>query len=192
MPDVEDLRERLVGQRFYDREQDEAFTVVGVTSRPPLALLQYHDGVSWDEAASNFTVSEDVAQQFRLDEHGLDSERYHPLGAGPRIDQICDPDEHDWHPWPDDIWPSGVPDEVRERVNGHPRTFYDQIVRCKRCGLSGSVAGAFGEYGANGLHQPPWFCFECGEAVAGHEIRYHRDAAHCPECVPEVDESAGE
>lgn len=63
MSDIGDLRERLVGRRFYDRKQEESFTVVGITSRPPLALLQYDDGVAWDEGASNFTVNEDVAQR---------------------------------------------------------------------------------------------------------------------------------
>jgi hypothetical protein len=188
MSDAEDLRERLFGQRFYDEQEEEAFTVVGITSRPALALLQYDDGVAWDEGASNFTFSEDVAQKAALDEHGLDSERYRPLGPGPRIDQICDPEEHEWFPWPDEIW-QGVPSgELREQIPGHPHDFYNRIARCKRCGLSGSVAGQFGEYGVQGHHQTPWFCFECGEPFPGHELEYRRDVPHCPECAAELDE----
>lgn len=183
MSDVEDLRERLVGQRFYDEDRDESFTVVGITNEPPLALLQYDDGVAWDEGASNVTVSDDVARRVRLDEHGLDAERYQPLGPGPRIDQICTPEDHEWHPWPDVLWPGGLSEEVRTAVPGHPRDLYDRIVRCKRCGLSGSVAGQFGSYGVRGHHQTPWFCFECGEALPGHELEYLGDVPLCPDCA---------
>lgn len=187
MTDIESLRDRLVGQRFYDTEQDEAFTVVGVTSPPALALLQYDDGVPWDEGASNFTVDEEVSHRMRLDEHGLDSDRYRQLGPGPRIDQICDVEEHEWHPWPDEVWPNGIPDEMWTEIPGHPRTFYSRFARCKRCGLSGEVAGEFGDYGSRGHHQAPWFCHECGDACAGHELVYRRDVAHCPDCAAEID-----
>lgn len=188
--DVSDLRERLIGQRFYDRSQDEAFTVVGITPSPPLALLQYDDGVAWDEGATNFTVSGDVAEQVRLDEHGLDSDRYRSLGPGPRIDQICDPEDHAWHPWPDELWPGGPSPEVREQMSDHPRSFYGRIVRCKRCGLSGSVAGQFGFYGsdAQDAHEAPWFCLECGEAHAGSDLVYQGDAPFCSDCASMLDD----
>jgi hypothetical protein len=91
MADLKDLPEWLIGQRFYDKQENEGFTVIGVTSTPPLALLQYDDGVGWDEGASNFTADEDTARKVGLDEHGLDSERYRPLGPGPRIDQTAIP-----------------------------------------------------------------------------------------------------
>jgi hypothetical protein len=192
MTNVEDLRDRLVGKRFYDTERDEAFTVVGMTSAPPLALLQYDDGVGWDEAAANFTVDEDTARKAGLDEHGLDSERYRPLGPGPRIEQTCDPEEHDWFPWPNDLWQDIPSDDQRKQVPGHPRDFYSQIARCRKCGLSGSVAGQFGDYGANGHHQTPWFCYECGDVLPGHELRYVGDLTHCPECAAAKQESEGE
>lgn len=188
MADVEDLRKRLLGQRFYDKQEDEAFTVVGVTRQPPLALLQYDDGVGWDEAASNFTVNEDTARRTGLDEHGLDSERYHQLGPGPRIDHTCDPDEHDWFPRPDDLWQDVPSGDQRKQTPGHPRDFYNRIARCKRCGLSGSVAGQFGNYGAKGHHQTPWFCHECSDVLPGHELRYVGDVAHCPECAAAKEE----
>lgn len=188
MSDIGDLRERLVGRRFYDRKQEESFTVVGITSRPPLALLQYDDGVAWDEGASNFTVNEDVAQRAGLDADGLDSERYRPLGPGPRIDRICEPGSHEWHPWPDTIWPDGPSAEVRERIPGNPRDHYSRMVRCKRCGLSGDVAGQFGPYGTDGRHEAPWFCVECGEAHAGPDLVYVGDFPHCPDCAAETDE----
>lgn len=190
MSDVDDLRERLVGQRFYDREQDESFTVVGFTEAPPLALLQYDDGVAWDEGASNFTVSENVAHQLRLDEDGLDSDRYRPLGCGPRLDEICDTGAHEWHPMPDDIWPSGPPEEVYERVAAHPREFYNRFVRCKRCGLSGDIVSQFGMYGnRSGEHRtPPWYCTRCGNVYADSDLVYRGDVPYCRDCSIELDE----
>lgn len=189
MGDMDDLRERLVGQRFYDNEQEEAFTVVGITSTPPLALLQYDDGVGWDEGASNFTVEEDIAQQAGLDEDGLDSDRYRPLGAGPRINQICDPGEHRWYPWPDKIWPSGPSEQVREEIGGNPRDYYARMARCKRCGLSGDVARQFGFYGEDSRHDTPWFCVECGDAYVNHNLMDRADARCCPDCVTNHDEA---
>lgn len=114
MTDVKALRDRLVGQRFYDTQEDEAFTVVGITPPPLLALLQYDDGVAWDEGATSFTVSDEVAQQAVLEEHGLDSSRYRPLGPWPRINGICEPEDHAWQPMPDKIWPGGPSEDVRE------------------------------------------------------------------------------
>lgn len=137
MTDIEDLRERLVGQRFYDKQEDETFTVVGITGPPALALLQYDDGVGWDEAASNFTVDKGIARKSGLDEYGLDSERYSKLGPGPRIDQICYPEEHDWFPWPDDLWQDIPSGDQLWHIPGDPRDFYSRITRCRRCGLSG-------------------------------------------------------
>ena len=192
MTDVEDLRERLVGQRYYDREQGEAFTVVGITGPPALALLQYDDGVGWDEGASNFTVDEDTARRAMLDKHGLDSERYRLLGPGPRIDQICEPEEHEWFPWPDDLWPDIPSGDLRKQIPGHPRDFYSRIARCKRCGLSGSVAGQFGDYGEGSHHQTPWFCHECGDTFPGRELRYVGDLTHCPECADAKEGHDGE
>lgn len=183
MANIKDLRERLVGQRFYDKQEDEGFTVVGITSEPPMALLQYDDGVAWDEGAANFTFDEDVAHMANLDEDGLDSDRYRPLGSGPRLDQICEPEEHDWFPWPDDIW-QGIPsDDSNEQVPSPSRDFYSRLARCKRCGLSGSVAGQFGGYVKRGHHETPWFCYECGEAHSGHELHYIGDLPYCPECA---------
>lgn len=192
MSGITGLRSRLVGQRFYDRAQEEAFTVVGITERPALALLQYDDGVAWDEGASNFTVSESVASQATLEKHGLDSERYQPLGPGPRIAQICDADTHEWNPNPEELWPGGVPADVRERMVDHPREIYDRIVRCKRCGLSGDVAGQFGMYGMDGneYHAPPWFCTRCRESYPDAEFEYIGDFPYCSDCAIELgDES---
>jgi len=149
------LQDRIVEQRFYDEVADEAITVIGITSEPPFALPQYDDGVAWDEGAANFSFDEQVAHRAGLYEYGLDSDRYRPLGPGPRIDQICDPEDHHRFPKPDQIW-DGLPSgESRERIPGHPRDFYDRLVRCKRCGLSGSVAGEFDTYGSRGHHQTP-------------------------------------
>lgn len=186
MPDVEDLQERLCGQRFFDRERNESFTVVGVTAEPSLALLQYDDGVAWDEGTSNFAVTPFAADQARLEADGLDSERYHPLGPGPRIDQICDVEEHRWHPPLEYLWPGGPPTEVREQLQGHPRSLYNEFVRCKRCGLSGEVASEYGSYAdcSGGRHTPPWFCSNCRAVYPEREMVYHDDNPYCPSCVP--------
>jgi hypothetical protein len=185
MSDVDDLRERLVGQRFYDQEQDESFTVVGITEHPPLALLQYDDGIAWDEGASNFTVSENVAHLSNLDEDGLDSDRYRPLGSGPRLDEICDSGTHKWHPMPDDIWPSGPPEEMKS----NPRDLYNRFVRCKRCGLSGEVVIDFGVYGnrSEEIGAPPWFCTRCGDAYANTDLVFRRDSLYCRDCSIDLD-----
>lgn len=188
MTDIEDLRERLTGERFYDEEQEEAFTVIGFKGPKPLALLQYDDGVGWDESAAAFIVDDIVSQVAGLEEDGLDSERYFPLGSGPQIEQVCEPIEHEWYPWPDKLWPHGVPDEARERIAGHPRDFYNRIARCRRCGLSGAVAGKFGVYGSDsdGQHSAPWFCTECDETVAGFNLVYERDLPFCPDCAEDI------
>lgn len=188
MTDIEDLEERLVGERFYDSEQDEAFTVVGFTPAPPLALLQYDDGVAWDEAASAFTVDADTAAASGLDEDGLDAARYRPLGPGPRIDRICPADGHEWTPWPDQVWPNGPTPELRSAVEGRPRDRYTRLARCSRCGLSGDVAGQFGFYGSDGSHGTPWFCTDCGDAFTHTDLVYRGDFQYCRDCAPAEDD----
>ena len=192
MSDIHDLRSRLVGERFFDRQQEEAFTVVGITNSPPLALLQYDDGVAWDEGVSNFTVSESVASQAGLEEHGLDSDRYYALESGPRIDRICNADKHDWYPKPDELWPESVLEEVHKHVSAPTRDFYNRIARCKRCGLSGDVAAQFGMYGSNSAdyHSPPWFCTNCLEVATSNNLVYHHDQPYCPECASELRDKA--
>jgi hypothetical protein len=182
--DLDDLRDRQLGKRYYDTELEKSFTVVGFTP-PGLALLQYDDGDSLDEFASSFPKHEEAARKFDLNVDGLDAEEYVPLGGGPRIQQICDVDEHNWFPWPDEIWPGGHSEEARKATQGHPRDFYNRVVRCTRCGLSGDVAGHFGEYGADGHHLAPWFCHECREAHPGHELLLREDRWFCPDCAPE-------
>lgn len=185
------LRDRIVGQRFYDREQDESFTVVGITPAPPLALLQSDDGVGWDETATNFTVDEEVADLMRLDEHGLDSDRYRPLGPGPSIAEICEPTDHEWYPPPDRLWPSGPPQEVREAIRENPVDVYARFVRCKRCGLSGDVAGQFGNYGSasSDFHHPPWFCSKCGDVYPDENLVHVENSTFCSEFHDELEGS---
>ena len=87
---VDDLEERIVGQRYYDRDNDESFTVVGLSvhgGTPTLALLQYDDGVAWDEMPTPDMIEPDAAEHFRVEEGGIDSERYIPLGPGPSVKQ---------------------------------------------------------------------------------------------------------
>lgn len=121
MTDLDDLRDRLLGKRFYSTEAKESFIVVGV-DEPGLALLQYDDGTPWDEMCSSFILDEDSAERLGLNEHGLDSEQFVPLGAGPRIQQACDVGDHDWFPSPDQVWPDGLPDSIREVEPGHLET----------------------------------------------------------------------
>ena len=191
MSDIEDLRTRLVGKRFYDHANEEAFTVVGITAGSELALLQYDDGVAWDEGASAFSTTEDVAFMMGLSGDGLDSERYTPLGPGPRVDQICDSDAHTWFPTPDQLWPGGPTDDLHDRLETSPRTLYSRLVRCKRCGLSGDVASQFSMYGrqTTGYHHPPWFCTDCGEVFDDADLEYHGDLPYCADCVGELDDA---
>jgi hypothetical protein len=186
--DLDDLRDRLLGERFFDIDNKEAFTVVGFTS-PGLALLQYDDGTPWDEGVSNYAMTEESARKFGLDEDGLDSERYIPLGAGPRVQQVCAVETHDWFPWPDEIWPGGPSEEVREAMQTHPRDLYNRFVRCRQCGLSASAAAEFGPYSSDGHHQAPWFCHNCGEAHPGNNLVYRREKPHCLDCADQYDEA---
>lgn len=183
MSDLDNFRDRLLGQRFYSTEAEESFTVVGV-DEPGLALLQYDDGTPWDEMCSGFLLDEDSAERLGLNEDGLDSEQFVPLGAGPRIQQACDVGDHDWFPSPDQVWPDGLPDSIREVEPGHPRDLYNQFVRCKQCGFSASTVGS---YAAEGHHQAPWFCHDCGEVHPGNDLVYRREKPHCQECASQCD-----
>jgi hypothetical protein len=182
--DLDDLRDRQLGHRYFDTERKKSFTVVGFVS-PGLALLQYDDGTALDQFASNFVGDDEAAARFDLNADGLDSEQYVPLGSGPRIQQICDVENHEWFPWPDELWPGGLSDAERAATAGHTRTFYNRVARCKRCGLSADVASEFGQYGSRGWHQAPWFCHECGEAYPGNELLHREGRWFCSECAPE-------
>ena len=116
----------------------------------------------------------EAAQTFNLDADGLNSRQYVQLGSGPRLQQICDVEEHERFPWPDELWPGGFSDAEQEATAGHPRSFYNRVACCKRCGLSAEVASGFGQYGLRGRHQAPWFCHKCSDAYPGREL-LHRE-----------------
>lgn len=185
---LKDIRDRIVGNRYYDKEADESFTVVGLSShegKPILALLQYDDGVMWDELSMPDMLSPDDADHFRVEEGGIDSRRYRPLGPGPTLresDRLCPDGGHKWTPQPDEIWPDGVSEDVSG--DSSPSWLYNRITRCKRCGLSGEVAGQLkGD-------DTPWFCARCDEVHEGSALSYFvdgwQDTPVCDDCEAEL------
>lgn len=184
---VDDLRSRVVGKRYYDKSNDESLTVVGLSvheGNPILSLHQYDDGVAWDEAPTPDLMSPAEAEQFRVEEGGIDSERYVPLGPGPTIGrsrELCSDDGHDWTPRPDDIWPDGIPESKSDTETSE---LYNRLVRCKRCGLSGDVALQFDD------SETPWFCARCEEVEEGEELAYlvegWEDLPVCADCKDEI------
>jgi hypothetical protein len=183
---IDDLRDRILGNRYYDQEADESFTVVGLSSHegePILAFFQYDDGVVWDELATPEMLSPEKAEHLRVEEGGIDSERYVPLGSGPTLgesDRLCPDGEHDWTPQPQEIWPDGVPDGIPDTLA--PSDLYNRIARCKRCGLSGEVASQLKS------HATPWFCARCGEVWGDLSYRVDgwEDTPVCPKCWDEL------
>jgi hypothetical protein len=187
---TKDLRDRVVGSRFYDKANDECFTVIDIDThdgKPVLALLQYDDGVAWDEAPSPDMFPPEGAEVFGLEEGGIDSERYVPMGAGPTLSQsgeLCPDGSHEWNPRPDEIWPDGVPDNLPQASRA--RDVYNRIARCKRCGLSSDVALQY-------LTQDTlWFCSNCDEVYSTEVLSYSvpgsEDVPLCPECQERVNQ----
>lgn len=183
---VEDVRDRFVGQRFYDEANDESLTVVDVTSNdgvPVLVLLQYDDGIAWDESATPDTFGTEAwSTLVGVEQGGIDSQRYTPLGSGPTISEsytLCSGGSHEWTPWPDEIWPEGLPHFPDDMTT--PRNLYDRLVRCSRCGLSGGVAA---EYMG---HEAPWFCGGCDKAFTDDELVFDApgwgDTLVCESCA---------
>jgi hypothetical protein len=176
-----DLRGRLVGRRFYDASTDESFAVVGV--RPPLVLMQYDDGVAWDEACSPDAFPTERARMLGLSEGGIDAERYVPLeGGGPTLADACDDGSHTFHPRPSHL---GLDDGTwHARYDGRSvADRYLDLVRCSRCGLSGSVLMEFLGHGT------PTVCDRCeGEVMPGEPSVFSptpgwADATLCGECT---------
>ncbi|WP_336361545.1 hypothetical protein [Haladaptatus sp. ZSTT2] len=159
---LEDLRSRLLGRRFYNQGIDESFTVVGVDST--FVYLQYDDGIGWDDSPGPDLVPEDVAYMMDLSEGGIDDSNYVPLEHGLSLDHACNEDDHAFYPlphqlgWADaSVWYSSI--------DGQPTSnIYLNIVRCKRCGLSGNVLMQF--LG----HATPEVCAKCGnELIPGQD-----------------------
>lgn len=186
---VEDLRDRVVGKRFYNTEIEEAFTVVGVTGEGLLVLIQYDDGVGWDELAAPELLPDEKAEQVGVSTGGIDDSKYVQLGSGPKLAQACDEGGHDWYPrpaqlgWDDvDVWRSSV-------ENNLVADTYLNVVRCRKCGLSGDVLSQFAG------HETPTVCDRCGDEVipGEQEIVFSptpdwMDAFLCPGCAETVEE----
>jgi hypothetical protein len=156
---VQALRDRLVGQRFYNTDIDEACTVVGVSATPPMALMQYDDGMFYDEPALPEILSDEHATQLGVSSAGIEDSKYAPLGCGPTLEHACDQTEHDWTPLPSELFhdPEQSYSEQYDRHRNIPH--YDRVVRCRRCGLSGSVlANVAG-------HPLPDVCARCGSDI---------------------------
>ncbi len=183
--------DRLEGKRYYDRENDESFTVL--TSRhgaSGLVETQYDDGVSWDEMALPDDVSEEGAERFGVEVEGLDSERYVPLGPGPTIrrsQELCDGD-HDWFPlpshlgWDDpEVWYSEIDSAADDLGVAYcrPVDLYNLVARCKRCGLSAESIISFTGDGVPGV------CMECGIDLVPKETSrvWLRDVSYCSDCA---------
>lgn len=189
--------DRWEGKRYYDREADESFTVL--TSRDNASGLvetQYDDGLPWDEMALPEDVTEQGAEQFGLEEGGLDSERYVPIGCGPTIRrsrELCGGD-HDWFPlpshlgWDDpDVWYEGI-DAAAEDLGvtlSRPVDLYNLIARCKRCGLSANSILTFTD------NEIPDVCMECGiELIPGEtQGMFLADLMYCPDCADRLRET---
>ena len=125
--------EHIIGNRFYNHDIDESFTVVGVTEvggDTVMALMQYDDGTFFDESI----VDDPIADAAGWSEHGLLDERYTHLGPGPVIDHSCSKGDHEWFPDAYDLW-----DDI-ESVPIGVRNQYIKFTRCIRCGLSMTAA----------------------------------------------------
>lgn len=119
----------IIGNRFYNRDIDESFTVIGIeeiNGEPMMAVLQYDDGTFWDESI----VDEPTGDRFGWSTHGLLGEQYEHRGPGPTITHACDKRAHSWFPRPGDLW-----DDL-ESVATDKRDLYSKFARCVRCGLS--------------------------------------------------------
>lgn len=180
---ADNLKERVVGQRYYDKQNDESFTVVDVhlhEGTPTLVLLQYDDGVEWDEMPTPDMIKPEDAERFGVEEGGIDSERYIQLGPGPSVKQskeLCPRDGHKWAPTPDEIWPDGLP---HSGSNARLSKLYHGLVRCKRCGLSGNAALEF----ASSV-ELPWFCERCGDVEEDglfYRVEDWEDQPICSDC----------
>lgn len=160
---------KYVGQRFFNTEIEESFTVVGVDSQ--FFYLQYDDGVAWDEAVSPGQFPSLMAEIVDVSEAGLEDSKYVPLGSGPTLDQACMENEHTLTPSPDFIWD--------EEPSPGKMDVYASIARCKKCGLSFNTIleflGQWIEYA--------WWCDDCGEY--SEDAVYYRERKYCPDCVPE-------
>lgn len=182
--DAEDLRERLLGQRFYNEEIDEAFTVVGVQTNPQMVLIQYDDGSDWDEMATPDLLPDEIAERVDVSSGGIDASKHVPLPPGPSLDQACSEEVHDWYPQPSQL---GFNDA--DSFRSYEDT-YHRAIRCRKCGLSGSVVGAF--LG----HSLPILCDRCSEDLLPHMDDHSweptpewPDAILCTSCTETVVEA---
>ncbi|WP_157572935.1 hypothetical protein [Halogranum rubrum] len=186
---IDDLRERLVGARFYNAAIDESFTVVAVTNDGLMAFLQYDDGVGWDELAAPDLLSKEEAEFFGVSVGGIDDTQYEPLGSGPTLKKACLEGEHDWYPRPSQLGWDDV-EKWHTTIDGSlVANTYLRLARCKRCGLSGDVLSQF----AN--HETPSICDRCGtEIIPGEDERVWeptpewRDSSLCSSCAVEESE----
>lgn len=162
----------LIGKRFHDHRNDEGFTVLDVqeiNGELMFVVMQYDDGVPWDEAIAN----EEIAEQIGWSAYGLLSEDYELVGPGPKLADACE--DHDWFPTPDQLW------DTAEQYDSH---LYNKIVRCKRCGLSGSTVL---EHGAGTV--APTMCVVFDSAKSDTKVSYstkeYRDYPVCRSCIDE-------
>jgi hypothetical protein len=183
MQSIESLREKYVGVQFFDSEIDELFSVIHIDNQA-MAYLQYADGTPWDQPGTSARFSEENAERAGVEAKGLESGRYIRMESLPQLTEICDPRTHDWTPKPDEVWPDGPPEYDHERMEDPPQELYYRFSRCNRCMLSGAVAQHFGKSPNLGDHAPPWFCSECGDVFAAHNLEFEGDVRQvCPSCV---------
>lgn len=150
---TETMRERYVGNRYYNTEINEGFAVVGIKN--DLLILQYHDGTEQDEdpTPSQFK-NEQIRELVNLAEDGIEDTKYVQLpGGGPTLQHACRNQHHDYYPLPSDLnittyseWQAHIPD-------------YNRIVRCRKCGLSADVISTHLQ------HDTPGFCARCNNEI---------------------------
>lgn len=179
----DDIRERFVGNRFFNKEIGEGFTVVGF--QRPLMLLEYDDGTPWDEAIAPGDFTTGSASMARVSEAGMDAEKYIQLeGGGPTLQNACPDGAHDFFPLPSDL---GLDDA--DRFFGETASNYERTTRCRRCGLSASTLSTF--LG----HETPSVCHRCDSDLVPGETDIvlspnpeWADAFLCGDCASIIEE----
>lgn len=140
--------DHIIGEWFYDQQQDESFLVVDVIQIGDTDLFEaaqmYADGIVWDENAAA------LAAAYEENVEGLNGDGYVPLGRAPppfpsfqSASDLCETGHK---------FPVAADDMFHERPFG---TMFGpgQFVRCARCALSYATLA---EYGLDHHEKDEW------------------------------------